>query len=377
MPASPQQIAANRANARKSTGPKTLEGKEIARRNALKHGLTGACVVVPDEDVNQVEACFDGFDAELNPQGAVGQFLARRAALLSLRLDRCARAETALVAPRILEAERIEEDAARVARQHAIDQLATDPTASVRHLMRSPEGIAWLIATWGALRVDLLFGTGERWGFHQRVRAENLLGNLDDHLGDSPVRRLSGAIHGDFRRFGAEGEDELPDDDRRAQARQAMLALIDANIAQLEQTLAHFDHAQLAQTRAGARARAIVDPSPQAQLIQKYERATASEFYKTLIAIDRLNRRAEAAETVEPKPEANATPSPETTSAELASFGSDGAATPEAVGEAVPEAVVRSRPRLPGQPRRGSRGVGKERAGGGRRHAVVEGPAGS
>ena len=37
--ASPRKIAANRANARRSTGPRTVSGKETSRRNALKHGL--------------------------------------------------------------------------------------------------------------------------------------------------------------------------------------------------------------------------------------------------------------------------------------------------------------------------------------------------
>ena len=39
-------VAANRANALKSTGPKTDEGKEISRANAYKHGMT-AVVVIP------------------------------------------------------------------------------------------------------------------------------------------------------------------------------------------------------------------------------------------------------------------------------------------------------------------------------------------
>jgi hypothetical protein len=37
--ASERQLAANRANARKSTGPRSASGKKRAGRNALKHGL--------------------------------------------------------------------------------------------------------------------------------------------------------------------------------------------------------------------------------------------------------------------------------------------------------------------------------------------------
>jgi hypothetical protein len=37
---SPRKLAANRANAQHSTGPKTPEGKEKSKFNAVKHGLT-------------------------------------------------------------------------------------------------------------------------------------------------------------------------------------------------------------------------------------------------------------------------------------------------------------------------------------------------
>jgi len=36
---SERKLAANRENAKKSTGPKTPTGKAFSRRNALKHGL--------------------------------------------------------------------------------------------------------------------------------------------------------------------------------------------------------------------------------------------------------------------------------------------------------------------------------------------------
>ena len=45
MPASPEQLAANRANAKLSTGPKTAAGKKASSHNALRHGLSTLAVV--------------------------------------------------------------------------------------------------------------------------------------------------------------------------------------------------------------------------------------------------------------------------------------------------------------------------------------------
>jgi len=48
MIVSEARIAANRRNAKLSTGPKTAEGKEKSRANALKHGLCSS-VIVPED----------------------------------------------------------------------------------------------------------------------------------------------------------------------------------------------------------------------------------------------------------------------------------------------------------------------------------------
>ena len=50
MPISDKQLAANRANAKKSTGPKSPEGKAVCAMNGFQHGLTGLAVVMTDED---------------------------------------------------------------------------------------------------------------------------------------------------------------------------------------------------------------------------------------------------------------------------------------------------------------------------------------
>ncbi len=48
--ASPAQMAANRANAQKSTGPRTAAGKQKSSMSALKHGLAAKTLVLPHED---------------------------------------------------------------------------------------------------------------------------------------------------------------------------------------------------------------------------------------------------------------------------------------------------------------------------------------
>ena len=44
------QIEANRRNSRKSTGPKTEEGKNRSKFNALDHGCRANVLVLPTED---------------------------------------------------------------------------------------------------------------------------------------------------------------------------------------------------------------------------------------------------------------------------------------------------------------------------------------
>src|ERR1017187_571785 len=52
---SPEQLAANRANAAKSTGPRTPEGKTRSAQNARKHGFTASSyAVVRLEDLQEV-----------------------------------------------------------------------------------------------------------------------------------------------------------------------------------------------------------------------------------------------------------------------------------------------------------------------------------
>jgi hypothetical protein len=93
---SERQKAANRANARHSTGPKTPEGKAVVRLNAVKHGLLARDAVLPDEDADAFEDLWNGVWAELSPVGPIEDLLVERIINSVWRLRRSARAETAL-----------------------------------------------------------------------------------------------------------------------------------------------------------------------------------------------------------------------------------------------------------------------------------------
>ena len=90
---SQKRIEANRANALKSTGPATPEGKAASSRNALKHGLLSREVVLAGEDPAEFEGFRQRMAADLRPVGELEETLAERVAAQWWRLKRIARAE--------------------------------------------------------------------------------------------------------------------------------------------------------------------------------------------------------------------------------------------------------------------------------------------
>ena len=92
-------------------GPRTEEGKEVARWNAARHGIRSPAPVVPGiEKAEDWEAHGAGVLESLKPEGHLETVLAERVALLSWRLHRVTRYETESIA---LYQEKAEEDLAR------------------------------------------------------------------------------------------------------------------------------------------------------------------------------------------------------------------------------------------------------------------------
>jgi hypothetical protein len=63
----PAQTAANQQNAQLSTGPKTEEGKAASSKNNLRHGFTGAFMILPWEKQEEFDNLLSELRAEHQP----------------------------------------------------------------------------------------------------------------------------------------------------------------------------------------------------------------------------------------------------------------------------------------------------------------------
>jgi len=92
--ASEKQVAANRCNALRSTGPRTPGGKRASKLNALKHGLRANEVIIPgQEDPAEFREFVQGFYDDLRPQGSTESSYVDEIALAEWRLRRARRVE--------------------------------------------------------------------------------------------------------------------------------------------------------------------------------------------------------------------------------------------------------------------------------------------
>ena len=90
----PAQIRANRANAQRSSGPRTEAGREIAKMNALKHGLAAKQLVIQNEDPAALDALRADLIAEHQPVGQTESLLVEDLAVCWWRLQRARKYET-------------------------------------------------------------------------------------------------------------------------------------------------------------------------------------------------------------------------------------------------------------------------------------------
>jgi hypothetical protein len=95
--ASEKQVQANRANAEKSTGPRSQAGKDRSRLNSRKHGLTAKMLIIVGEHADDFDQLRAELMAEYDPQSALECELVERLAGILWRLRRVPFFEAAIM----------------------------------------------------------------------------------------------------------------------------------------------------------------------------------------------------------------------------------------------------------------------------------------
>jgi len=323
------QIQANRANAQKSRGPTTDEGKARARLNALKHGMRAEVseLLAPQEDPAELTARIQAWVDDNRPEGVVERDLVERAARLSWDLDRAQRYESAILAQRVRaavlhhEAERAAEVAGLARKLLYLcgkrnvpgsgPPWDDEPRVFVLALEASPEGTRWMIERWTEIR--LLLDSGAAWSFPDQYKFIRLLGKHPvDAVDDPELNAIVLAWEAITENWGAvfwgKTRDETPSDNPAFNAWRAWRALVpplespeagwahlrsivDRELDRLNERLAILEEVEGADALELTE-RALFCASDGAERLRRFQTARTRELLRTLDAIAKLRKAA-------------------------------------------------------------------------------------
>ncbi len=136
---SDQKRQANRANARKSTGPADT-GR--TKYNAVRHGLCAASLTLPGEDPEVARQLVDDWDSYYRPRGPAERHLADECIRASLLAGRAHDASMTALTRQVREADEdwLRHDEEKVA--HLRTMLEDDPAAALREMRKAPRDAA-------------------------------------------------------------------------------------------------------------------------------------------------------------------------------------------------------------------------------------------
>jgi len=293
MPVSEARLNANRLNARKSTGPRTEEGKARSRANSYKHGLTGEGVVLSTEDAEALDARHAALLDGLGADDEAARLLAHRVALLSVRMDRSARQEAAAISARVAGAEAALVDTRLAEAEHLVRTLQEEPVTNSRRLKATPEGVDMMIAEWEKLKADLNHPEETRWSYAHQGHADHLKGRASSLIDPSAYHGWTMAMNGHYEMIRLEHFDAIADDKgRRLYALDRLADLIEADLAALREHRRTMDTRGVEAQRKHAAEIALFDPSKEAILARKYEAAAERGFFRALKELKEIRRQA-------------------------------------------------------------------------------------
>ena len=331
-----EKLEANRRNAKKSTGPRTQEGKRRSSLNAMKHGLTSRIPLLPHEDPGQFDDRMAWWIQNLKPQNGLELIQVSRAAYCSWQLSRVERAQAARLCTRALN----EQDDRRRREEVEVTELAllllsnpgemrsgsdqsqpgrpedrgTSGTAgniafdATNHpalvggrLESTKTGCLWLLEQWAELG-SILENNGA-WLAPARFKAARLMGTFpgdpltplgfDAMLRDCPVLDPNAADLAGM--LSPEGHEDAAERSTAAvlaeptDARQDLLEMVKNQTERIEARLVeHEERAELEEIMSNHHL--SFDESPQGERLRRYELIFHRFVFQTIEKFSRRNR---------------------------------------------------------------------------------------
>jgi hypothetical protein len=275
-------LEANRRNAGKSTGPKTVNGKVVSKLNALKHGLLAKTVVVHGhklkESTNEFKKLCQAYYSDLAPVGRSEEMLVDQIVQAVWRLRRVRIAESGEIALSVDTGSWERENHNPLRMILNMPQLPfSDPL--VRQLERSVLGCHFLIHCLQDMRQSV-----ERDG----ELTEAMLSDFKKWL------RQQADVMGDkleqFRAWFVANPENLEPEALRARHKEEVLKFIDRKIRDLEHWMDRRSEREDAEER--TRQSAAVLPSAEVlDKILRYETALERQLFRAMNQLERLQRR--------------------------------------------------------------------------------------
>ena len=330
------KLEANRRNAKKSTGPRSPEGKRRSALNAMKHAVTARIPLLPDEDARAYNEQMVYWNDVLKPANGLERLQVKRAAHCSWQLDRVQRAQAARLCARAHN----EGDDKRYREQVEVTELAIEllrnsdgvqsgdeqrqadcssdeaaaaavgptdfdasehPAMLVCRLESSKLGCLWLLEQWNEL-ASMLESSG-CWLAPARLKAMRLSGTFP---GDplritrlNPILRASKVLDPDAADLAcvlslpvgdnAAGKLEEPVLAREAQARQELLAVVTEETERIEAKLVeHEERAELDEMLSSHLM--AFDEGPEAERLRRYELTCHRFVFQTIAQFSKRDR---------------------------------------------------------------------------------------
>jgi hypothetical protein len=269
----------------KATGPRTLQGKQKASRNATKHGVFSKVIVLSSESKAEYEELLAGLRETLQPEGTLEELLVEKLATTLWRQRRLLSAERAEIRKNteFVESDRRNQEGEAAQSLWSMSALLCGRgligNTHNRHVLE--RCLQWL----ASLRKGI-----EDAGF--RPDQDTLI--LRKLYGDREVSRLGTDLYDMYETFLQVAK--IPEEERErkeyfspAGCRQIVLEQIDKEIRRIKRDQKARASIETARTQLEIQCRNVPD-APGLDRLLRYEASLDRAFDRTLIQLERLQR---------------------------------------------------------------------------------------